>query len=185
MKMYMINGGSSWYHDDGWGGTSNHCEWHGLACDYNMIRSIHFVSNNVKGPFPELSDIDRFHTVRVAGNEMTGPIPNELCSDSLSGIIDLYGDAHNCPNNFDYDAGIYLPGCCNSVRINVTIYLENFAKGILGSDDCGNFGGVEADVCSFMIDEANHDIFENGFPSSFNGNVWKWLKVSHLEYISS
>ena len=179
--------GDNWNDNTGWLESSNHCDnWYDVRCSWNMVRYMDLDTNNLVGEFPaDLGGIERFHTLKVAGNSMTGDIPAEICSNSIEGIISLEGDTENCPNDFEYETGMYMAGCCDNVDIDLDIYIQHFAVGILGDGDCENLEGVETDVCNFMTDKENHDLFANGYPEDFNGNVWQWMKVSHLYHLFS
>jgi len=177
-KFYLSNEGNNWFKNDGWLKSTNHCEWYGIECEWNMGRSINLENNNIVGTFPnEFIDIERFHTMKLGGNSMTSGIAsNQLCSDSTSGKLNLHADAGNCPNDFDYETGTYLQGCCDNVLLDVDIYLLKFAEGILGDSNCDNLGGTASNLCSFITSKSNHDVFNDGFPYDFSGNLWKWLK---------
>ena len=178
--MYMDNGGTGWSDNSGWLDATNHCSWYGVTCSsWNLVRELDLEGNQLSGPFPDdLDNLSRLNTLNVKSNTMTGDIPNELCSKSS---LSLQGDAFNCPNTFDTATGEYTTGCCDDVLIDVDIYLNYFTEMTLGNDNCNSLSGVNADICDFMSDKTNHNIFTGGaYPYDFDGDVWTFLKVSIL-----
>lgn len=177
--MYLNNNGASWTNKAGWLGTDDHCNWDGVSCSNDHeVQDITLPSNLMSGTFPsDLHRLRSLQTLNVAANSMTGSIPSTLCS---SNSLYIYGDALNCPNDFNDVTGEYFSGCCDNVLYNVDIYLNEFATAVLGDSNCANLGGIEettVSVCEYMMNKANHDIFNSGYPYDFNGNVWQWLKV--------
>ena len=171
--MYLNNGGSYW------NGSGNHCSWDEVECnDTFEIEALRVSSDNLSGSFPtDLSSLGQLHTLQIQGNSMTGTIPDDVCTSSIAGSINITADAMNCPNDFDTSSGLYLAGCCDSVLVNVDIYLSTFASTVLRDSNCANLAGTESSVCDYMSNKVNHDIFTSGYPTDFAGDVWSWLKV--------
>ena len=162
-------------------GDHNHCNsWHGISCATNLITDIVLENNGLIGPFPsDFSDLHHLISLNVHYNSLIGIIPADLCTESKMNKIHIYGDAENCPNDFITDSGQYAAGCCDNILIDVDIYLNEFLSYVLGDSDCNNLGGgTESTVCNYMKNKSNHNIFANGYPESFHGDVWEWLKVS-------
>ena len=131
--------------------------------------------NQLSGTFPsDFNSLTYLQSLNTSGNSLTGTIPSDVCARSMT----ITGDAPNCPNAFDGATGQYLAGCCDNVLVDVDLYLAEFTAEVLGSSNCGSLSGTEADVCSYMSNKSNHAVFSGGYPTSFNGNVWEWLKVS-------
>jgi len=176
----MNNGGTGWTDNSGWLDESNHCSWYGVTCsNWNLVNSLILNANQLSGPFPtDLHNLSRLNSLDVKSNTMTGEIPNDLCSKSS---FLLEGDAINCPNTFNTATGEYSEGCCDVVLIDVDIYLNYFTEMTLGSDNCNSLSGVNADICDFMSDKTNHNIFEGGYPGNdFDGDVWTFLKEREI-----
>ena len=151
-----------------------------MTCsDLFGIEQLALQNNQMSGPFPtDLINFGNLTTFSTAGNSLVGTIPDDVCTKSLADELFVTGDSTNCPNDFDASVGVYLEGCCDSILIDVDLYLTEFATAILGDSDCANLVGTESNVCSYMTNKANHDIFTNGYPVDFAGDVWSWLKVS-------
>ena len=183
--MYLNDGGSSWTRQTGWLGSSNHCNWEGVDCSPNFsVTDMSLDNNQLSGSFPtDLMSLGSLSSLSTAANSLSGTIPSDVCTKSTSDSLFVYGDAFNCPNDFDSSTGQYLAGCCDSVLIDVDIYLNEFATTVLGDSNCANLAGTESTVCDYMSNKANHDIFASGYPSSFGGDVWAWLKVRRRKRI--
>ena len=184
--MYLNDGGASWTRQSGWFGTGNHCEWEGVGClpSTNSVTDLSLEANQVSGPFPtDLSNLSGLASIGIGANALTGTIPDALCDRSTASPDELFieGDATNCPNDFDTSIGQYLTGCCDTVEIDIDIYLSKFTTAVLGDSNCASFIGSESSVCEYMSDRADHDIFDNGFPTNFAGDVWNYLKVSRYQ----
>ena len=177
--MFINNGGATWTDNSGWLGSGDHCTWAGVLCSLSSsVTALSMSSNQMTGSFPDdLGSLGSLQTLAASGNSLTGTIPNDMCSRPMS----ITGDAINCPNSFDGATGVYLAGCCDNVLVDVDIYLAEFAEAVLGSSNCGSLGGTESDVCNYMSNKANHAVFNSGYPTSFNGDLWDWLKVSEHE----
>ena len=65
--------------------------------------------------------------------------------------------------------------------VDVDIYLNEFAAIVLGyvNGNCNDLNGKESEVCEYIKNQANHAIFNNGYPED-NSNLWDWLKVRHI-----
>ena len=177
--MYLNHGGSTWSSNTGWLGSSSHCDWYGVTCTATLeVEALALDNNALSGSFPtDLSGLGSLTSLSTAANSLSGTIPSDVCASSTSGSLFIFGDAFNCPNDFDSTTGQYLAGCCDSVLIDVDIYLSAFTTEVLGNSDCAALAGTESSVCSYMSNKANHDIFASGYPTSFGGDVWAWLKV--------
>ena len=61
--------------------------------------------------------------------------------------------------------------------VDVDIYLNEFAAIVLGyvNGNCNDLNGKESEVCKYIKNQANHVIFDNGYPDD-NSSLWDWLK---------
>ena len=185
----MNHGGDSWKRNTGWYGPNDHCSWEGVKCaeieadNEFRVLDLSLPDNQLSGPLPlDLRDLKSMEILSLPANSLGGTFTDDLCSDSVNDKLYIYGDAHNCPNDFDMSVGEYLPGCCDEILYDVDIYLNNFATSVWGDANCQNLDASEATVCTYMTSKARHDIFTNGFPEDFPG-VWNWLKVSNFRII--
>ena len=86
--------------------------------------------------------------------------------------LSIVGDETNCPNVFG------VSGCCDAVRLtSPSPYLDAIVADNSGSSDCTAVTGDESNVCTFMKNKANHDVFTS-YPESFP--YGDWLQVSVL-----
>jgi len=177
VRMYMNDSGDGWSVSTGWLSSDDHCIWHGISCGASLgVTEIILEKNQLIGPVPaDLGNLRNLRTLNVHDNSLSGFIPNDLCTQSISNDMVINGDSEICPNDFQASTGEYLPGCCHNILIDVAIYLNHFAAAVLGDAKCRRLSGSESDVCRFMSDQANHAIFDNGYPQDFNGNVWQWV----------
>jgi len=185
----LNHGGDSWKQNTGWYGPNDHCSWEGVTCaeieadNEFRVLDLSLPDNQLSGPFPlDLRDLKYMEILSLPANSLGGTFTDDLCSDSVNDKLYIYGDAHNCPNDFDMSVGEYLPGCCDEILYDVDIYLNNFATSVWGDANCQNLEASESTVCTYMTSKARHDIFTNGFPEDFPG-VWNWLKVSNFRII--
>ena len=162
----------------GWSVGINHCSWAGVTCSASYeVTEVHVENNQLSGPVPsDFNSLDSLKALYLSDNALVGMLPNNLCARSLETSLHIYADVDNCPNGFDSSTGEYHSGCCDNILIDVDIYLNEFAAAVLGDANCANLGGTESDVCDYMTNKANHDIFASGYPEDFPG-VWDWLKV--------
>ena len=180
--MYINDNGDSWIRKSGWLGSSNHCAWEDVTCSALFgVEQLAIQNNQLSGAFPtDLYNLGNLTTFSTAANSLVGTIPDDVCDKSTSDELFITADSTNCPNDFDSTIGVYLEGCCDSILIDVDLYLSEFATAVLGDSDCANLAGTESNVCDYMTNKANHDIFASGYPSDFTGDVWAWLKVRVL-----
>ena len=177
--MYLNDGGASWTTQSGWQESGDHCEWEGVMCSAALeVEALTLDANALIGPYPtDLGNLNKLANLYTASNALTGTIPDDVCTKSTSDELFISADAMNCPNDFDTSIGQYLAGCCDSVLVNVDIYLSTFASTVLRDSNCANLAGTESSVCDYMSNKVNHDIFTSGYPTDFAGDVWSWLKV--------
>jgi len=177
-KIYFVNGGESWEDRTSWLSKETHCNWFGISCsDRSSVIGINLEGNQLKGPIPlELVSLNDLGDLTLSSNSLSGFIPDEICALSVDGNMHVKGDHVNCQNAFDSEMGEYADGCCDIVTINVDTYLSDFVATMFGESTCGNLEGKEADACTFISNKANHDIFTDGYPSDFEGNIWSFLK---------
>ena len=178
MRTYSNTGGTTWNVNTGWAGNSNHCSWEGITCSTdNKIVAMNLVSNGLSGNFPtDLNNLGSLESLDVHSNDLVGTIPADLCDRSTSTSLHIYADSYNCPQVLDSTTGQYVNGCCDDLVIDVGLYLSEFATVVLGDATCSNLGVTEGAVCNYMTNQANHDIFANGFPTN-KVDIWDWLKV--------
>ena len=124
-----------------------------------------------------MSGLISLQSLNLSGNSLIGTIPSDVCSKSLANNLYINGDAANCPNGVDTLLGVYLDGCYDNVLVDVDIYLNEFVAIVLGdvNGNCNDLNGKESEVCKYIKNQANHAIFNNGYPED-NSNLWDWLK---------
>ena len=152
-----------------WLNQADHCYWTGVSCTNNRVTSLALNDVLISGPYPsDLRDLVEMTSLSLSGNNLIGTVPNNLCSSSLT----LTGDETNCPND------IGVTGCCDNVRLTYpeSGYLSGVVSARFGTSDCVALGASseEGEVCTFMKDRGNHDVFltyPEGFPYA------NWLKV--------
>jgi hypothetical protein len=87
--LYSSTNGANWKNYTNWG-IGDACQWYGVRCDQDSLSSdntshvteVVLTSNNLKGPFPELSGFTHLRQLGTSGNFLTGSIP------SLSALTD-------------------------------------------------------------------------------------------------
>ena len=179
MRMYDNNNGPNWSNNSGWSGSGDHCSWYGVTCSTDKkVTALSLGGNQLTGTFPsDLNNLGSIESLVIDNNGVAGLIPSDLCARSQSSSLYIHADSDNCPHVFDSSTGAYTGTCCDHLTINVDAYLGEFAQAVLGHSNCANFNGVESNVCGFMTNKGNHDIFTSGYPTNFEGDVWGWLKV--------
>lgn len=190
--MYLNNGGEGWRYRSGWLSGDDHCNWEGIICGGEgtwrrwRVIEINLPGNQLTGDFPlGLGAITELNALNLSSNDLTGKMPNGLCAKSVSHNLYVTGDAKNCPNPFNGQTGEYYDGCCDEILIDVDIYLQKFTQHYLGRENCGALPGTEVSVCEYMQKKDNHPIFKLGYPESFEGNVYQWLKVRRNGLLSN
>ena len=184
MRMYLNNNGANWSVNTGWSGSGDHCSWQGVTCSTDKkVTALSLGGNQLSGTFPsDLNNLESMESLNIENNGVSGLIPSDLCARSVSTALYINADSDNCPHGFDSSTGTYTGACCDELTIQVDVFLDEFASSVLGNSVCADLAGTEVDVCNYMTDQANHDIFASGYPTSFTGNVWSWLKVRILRY---
>lgn len=176
VRLYWNQNGAGWRTKEGWLGTESHCAWYGVTCDaHQKVVQLSLQNNQLAGRLPDFKVYDTLTTLSIGGNMLTGTFPGFMCDASKAGNLYIFGDGRNCPNEFNSETGEYF-GCCNAILIDTNLYLNEFLFAQFGTNNCGSLAGPEATACSYMANKRNHNIFDNGYPLSFEGNVWKWLK---------
>lgn len=178
VRLFTNNGGVDWTQKTNWMSEINHCSWQGVACSTtNSIVALNLQNNQLTGQFPsDMYFLEHLQYLRTFENSLVGNIPNDICDKSTASNLQIYADSTNCPNRFNAATGQYDPGCCDTVYFNVDMYLSDYAAIIFGNDNCNELSGSEINVCAYMKNKANHDIFANGFPNVAQSIVWNWLK---------
>lgn len=71
-EFHASTGGTSWTNDDGWGDTTDSCDWYGITCDSSKrVISIDLSDNNLKGSVPEsIFDLDYIRDINLSKNEV-------------------------------------------------------------------------------------------------------------------
>ena len=149
-----------------WLGTGNHCLWTGVTCndDFQVV-SFSLDNLGLTGPYPTtLGNLSEMTSLSTLGNGLTGDIPNDVCSKEAA----IVGDETNCPNAFG------TSGCCDEIRLtSPSPYLDAIVVSRLGSSDCSSIADYNSDVCTFMRNKANHDVFDaDQYPSGFPYETW-------------
>ena len=149
----------------------------------NRIEEIHLENNHLGGDFlDEWQSVENLKELTLHGNSLVGSVPVDLCSRSSIGL-DISADHTNCPNTLVMETGAVSSGCCDNVVIVLEEYFNYFLNSIYGVTDCSDLteGPEEREACDFMSNPSNHDLFANGYPSNFVGDVWSWLQVIPLK----
>ena len=86
MELFAATGGERWKNRDGWGASSQVCTWYGVFCDFvggdanrPVVAGLDLTLNNLEGTLPpSLSELSHLQHLRVAGNRLSGPVPEDL-----------------------------------------------------------------------------------------------------------
>lgn len=153
-NMFFTNGGSSWNINTSWLEAGDHCAWYGVACNGNsMVTSLQLQNNNLSGPMTDLSVFPSLDNIVLDINDLSGPIPDNVCM--LSSTIFLQVDDDLCEDPGTAD------GCCDKVRTG-DVTIDDITSSVLGSADCevvGTMGGaIDATACTWMEEETNHPL---------------------------
>lgn len=177
IRMYLNDAGDNWNEKSGWMSSDDHCSWYGIACtETSNVLEINMEGNQLIGPFPtDLSNFNNLANLNTASNVLTGSVPSDVCTRSEAGSLFISGDSLNCPNEFNIETGEFSLGCCDTVTISPDKYLNDFSAAVLGDSNCDNMSGADIDVCNYISTSTNHDIFAQGFPYNFEGNVWHYM----------
>ena len=159
-------------------GSSSHCDWEGVTCGPVFeVNSLDLNENALSGSFPtDLNSLGSLSSLVVLKNDMGGTIPDDICARAASGTLSIYGDMKNCPYSLDMTTGQISSDCCDAVLPHVPVYLSHFTEAALGDYNCLALVGTEQTLCNYLREQNNHEIFSSGYPTGFEGDVWRWLK---------
>ena len=78
--LYDATGGANWRRNTNWKTDAPLLEWEGVqANDANRVRVLRLADNNLAGPIPrELGNLTDLRTIEFQDNNLTGEIPREL-----------------------------------------------------------------------------------------------------------
>src|SRR5262245_35424336 len=86
MELYASAGGERWSDHRGWGTESSACDWRGVFRDYiegdarrPVVAGLFLTLNNLEGTIPSsLPELRHLRTLNVAGNKLSGVVPEAL-----------------------------------------------------------------------------------------------------------
>ena len=153
-KMFYANGGDEWTTKYGWLGNGDHCNWYGVTCDSDSkVEELSLTDNNLTGAMTDLSALISVNSIVLDVNNLTGPIPSNVCA--ISSTIFLQVDDDLCE-----DPGT-ATGCCDKVRSG-DVTLDEVTANILGTADCSELGlgndKANQNACVWMEEELNHPL---------------------------
>ena len=78
--LYFATNGESWIDPLGFLSSANECNWTGIECDSsNKVTSIAIAGNNLSGAIPnEIGSLDNLSSISLTQGDLTGPIPDSL-----------------------------------------------------------------------------------------------------------
>ena len=84
-SLFALAGGASWTNADGWGDDAVLGNWHGVIVDsLGRVSELDLTRNGLAGRLPPgIGELDEMTTLRVGGNELSGPLPRSLPRLSL------------------------------------------------------------------------------------------------------
>ena len=94
MALYDLTGGPNWTSSENWLTGRPLGEWHGVEVDdHGRLISLRLVGNDLTGPIPvELGSLANLEVLNLYGNGLTGPIPAQLGSLANLEVLNLYGN---------------------------------------------------------------------------------------------
>lgn len=86
MEFFSATGGERWTKRDGWGTSTPTCDWYGVFCNFvdgdqdrPFVAGLSLEFNNLEGRIPaSLGSLTRLQSLSVAGNRLSGSIPERL-----------------------------------------------------------------------------------------------------------
>jgi hypothetical protein len=152
-KMFYANGGSEWTNNASWLGNGSQCEWYGVSCSGNYsVTGVNLPDNNLSGSMTDLSALSSISNIVLDVNNLTGPIPNNVCA--ISSTIFLQVDDDLCTNPST------AVGCCDKVRTG-DVTIDEITTDVLGTADCQTIlNAADKNACVWMEEEFNHPLNE-------------------------
>jgi len=91
MTLYFNTDGGEWAIRNGWGASTDHCTWYGIACDSSRrVHTIQLRSNEIIGSFPnEIMALTNLQTLDLYANALTGTVPTEIGSMTDLRVLNL------------------------------------------------------------------------------------------------
>lgn len=86
VELFSATGGERWTSHDGWNSSTPVCDWLGVRCDFvdgdarrPFVAGLSLPLNNLQGALPaSLATLSRLQSLNVAGNSLTGALPEAL-----------------------------------------------------------------------------------------------------------
>jgi Leucine Rich Repeat (LRR) protein len=102
MEFYSATGGPRWKKHDGWGTSASVCDWYGVFCnvidgDQNrpFVAGLSLDFNNLEGRIPaSLGNLTRLQSLSVAGNRLSGTVPQPLLQRWDDHAFEFDGDGN-------------------------------------------------------------------------------------------
>ena len=151
--MYYANGGATWNNNDGWLSNESHCIWTGIDCDEKAhVTNIILPNNNLSGSMTDLSALSSISNIVLDVNDLTGPIPNNVCAISSSIFLQADDDLCTDPST--------AAGCCDKVRTG-DVTIDEITADVLGTANCQTIlNAADKNACVWMEEEFNHPLNE-------------------------
>ena len=173
--MYYTNGGDTWTNKYGWLGNDHQCTWYGVSCssESNVIK-LELTDNNLSGSMTDLSGLSSISTIALDVNDLTGPIPSNVCAISNSILLTV-------DDNLCADPGTAI-GCCDKVRTG-EVTIDEITTNVLGTANCQDITDVaNTNTCTWMEDELNHPLKDAVAHTSAYLTVSIGSEVSMLQF---
>ena len=92
VQLYSHTGGTGWTEQRGWLSDRPISEWYGIGTNaQGYVTEIVLNDNSMSGQFSavDLSDLSSLEILELAGNELSGPMPNWLTSISTLRVLNI------------------------------------------------------------------------------------------------
>lgn len=117
--LFFQTGERRWSVRNGWGASTDHCNWYGVSCDSNRrVVAIQLSNNRLEGPIPtELVLLPNLETLDLGFNDLTGAIPAEIEKMANIKTLNLQGGSLSG----------YFPSWMGNIQTLDRLYLSNNA----------------------------------------------------------
>ena len=151
--MFYANGGDGWTNKASWLNSGSQCDWYGVSCSANFsVTGVNLADNNLSGSMTDLSALSSISNIVLDVNDLTGPIPNNVCAISSSIFLQVDDDLCTDPST--------AAGCCDKVRTG-DVTIDEITADVLGTANCQTISNAaDKNACVWMEEEFNHPLNE-------------------------